>query len=240
MKDEAGRYLRSVLEHNVPFLDDLFVWDDQSMDGSRAIARGYTDHVFRREDTTPSFIEHEGKFRFEAWRTMEVSLAPEDGDWILAFDADEFLVLGRTGGNVSKELRSVIEHATTHGTNAVVLPFPEIFEINDGVPQYRIDGLWNTVQGPRLFRYQTGGEWSSKSMGCGAEPTYVVSGKHLPTSDHNLYMLHYGYADPKDHAVKHKRYSELQAHGHNNAHVQSIITKSTLVPWEGQVPEICE
>ena len=116
-------------------------------------------------------------------------------------------------------------------------PFPEIFAI--APLSYRVDGLWNTIAGPRLFKYMPGAEWSGKPMGSGSEPTYVAKGKVLDRATNlfgDLYMLHFGYANTSEHAAKHRRYTELYDHGHNNKHIQSIITKPILLEWKGPVP----
>lgn len=236
MKNEADRYLSSVINHMNPFLDELFIFDDHSTDNSRLIASKYNTVICCRPPDCPSFVEHEGQFRHAAWMTMEAVLAPDTGDWILSFDADEFLV-GRENdfSDVRSTLDKIIEHAKNAGDVGIILPFPEIFDIVDGIPMMRVDGLWNTIRGPRLFEYHTEGLWSDKSMGCGSEPTYVAQGS---TSPHNLglTMLHFGYANPEGHQEKYERYSELLDHGHNNKHVRSIIQPPTLEPWDGPIP----
>lgn len=233
MKNEADRYLESVLEYMTPLFDGVFAWDDQSDDSSVDIADEYAE-VRVRPDSCPSFLEHEGRFRAAAWQSFESAMHPVDGDWVLAFDADEFLVT-KKAVNVGNSLRIAIQIAEKTNCIGIVLPFPEIFDIINGTPHYRTDGLWGTIAGPRLFRYSTGGTFSDKPMGCGAEPTYVGKGK-LSRDNNDLHMLHYGYAEKEDHARKHKIYTELTDHGHNNKHVQSIIESPTLEPWTGQVP----
>jgi len=233
MKDEADRYLRPVLEHMYRFFDDLFVWDDRSSDDSVRIARDYTDYVIVRPGDMPGFLEHEGQFRYSAWRTMEHLVAPVEGDWVLSFDADEFLVLDHPG-NVRMAVDLAISQAEDRGNVGIVLQFPEIFSLVDGVPHYRTDGLWGTIRGPRLFAYRPDATWGNKAMGCGSEPTYVAKGTHLNSS--GLFMLHYGYARAQDQASKKERYTELYDHGHNNAHIQSILDTPTLEPWTGQIP----
>ena len=236
IKNEADRYLRACLEHMRPCLDELFVWDDQSTDDSVEIAREYTDHVYVRPEDQPSFLDHEGYFRFNAWKQLESSLNPTERDWILSFDADEFLVnvLGETP---RKGLTMATDYAAGNGCVGVILRFPEVFDIQDGIPQIRVDGLWDTIRGPRLFAYRKAASWSNKPMGCGSEPTYVARGR-LSRTDFGLVMLHYGYANPEEHQAKYERYSSLNQHGHNNAHVESIIGKKKLIPWQGPVPKI--
>jgi len=236
IKNEADRYLEACLRHMVPFLDEVFVWDDQSDDESVAVASEYGKVVVRPDDV-PSWLEHEGQFRHAAWKQFEQTILPDDGDWILSFDADEFLVCTEPDfSDVRQKLEQATAYADKHGKVGVVLPFPEIFGTKKrDTLLMRTDGLWDTIRGPRLFRYQQNAEWSNKAMGCGSEPTYVSRG-HVSTQNLELTMLHLGYADPKDHEEKHARYTELFDHGHNNKHIQSIITQPTLVPWGGPTP----
>jgi len=239
VKNEAERYLRAVLSHMKPFFDELFIYDDQSEDDSLVVALRHGTIVSSKPDNVPSFLEHESDFRFAAWKCLENNdiNPPVPGDWILSFDADEFLVgVEDDFSDVRTFLIEAIEEAEKTGCVGVRLPFPEVFATPNQIPHYRVDGLWNTIKGPRLFKYMPGAEWSGKAMGSGSEPTYIARGKILE-NHHNLWMLHFGYADASEHAVKHQRYTELYDHGHNNSHIQSIITKPTLKAWVGPIPE---
>lgn len=236
IKNEADRYLEACLIHMRPFFDDLFIWDDQSTDDSVEVASQYGKVIVRPNDV-PSFLEHEGKFRHAAWQRLERLFDPAEGDWILSFDADEFLVCcDRDFNDVRQKINESIAYAEQHGRVGVVIPFPEIFGTKRrDTLLVRKDGLWGTIRGPRLFKYQKGADWSNKAMGCGSEPTYVSKGI-VSTQNLGLTMLHFGYANPADHAMKHERYTELYDHGHNNKHIQSIIADATVVPWLGPVP----
>lgn len=234
VKDEADRYLADCLKHNISNFDDVFAWDDRSEDSTARICRLHGCTTVVRPEGVPSFLEHEGQFRFAGWKAFEEKMSPSEGDWILSFDADEFLVLDKPGP-VRLALEKAITRAQQRGQNGVILPFPEVFDVVNGVPQVRMDGLWGQVRGPRLFVYRGGAEWSDKPMGCGSEPTYVVKGP-LSKDNCGLTMLHYGYADKADQVAKHARYTSLFDHGHNDRHVQSIISPPTLQRWTGQVP----
>lgn len=233
VKNEADRYLEDCLKHMAPLFDELFIYDDQSTDITVEICKQYTDKVFIREDAIPSFIEHEGKFRQAAWDKFIEVCNPDLGDWILSFDADEFLV--DLDGDTREKLQMVVDVAYRRHTS-VLIPVPEVFAIKDGIPQIRVDGLWGTIAGTRLFKYQDGGTFRDKPMGCGSEPTYVAGKPFLKKEDHELKLMHFGYAHEEDQISKYERYSKLLDHGHNNEHVESIIKNKTLVPWKGVVP----
>lgn len=239
-RNEADRYLDAVLT----WLDDkvgvnrIHVYDDRSEDATVDVALWHGCAVTVRPEGAASFLEHEGRFRADAWAALEEKLRPHIGDWILAIDADEFLV---GDGCIPEQLEAVIAEANRRGALSVLLPVPEVFAVVEQngelrVPQVRIDGLWGTIAGTRLFAYQPGGEFNMKAMGCGSEPTYVVS-SGISRSHNGLALMHYGYADPADVPKKYERYSSL-AHGHADKHVASIPAPPSLCPWDGLAPSV--
>lgn len=239
-KNESRRYLKSMMSQTTSLVDELFYYDDQSTDDSLAIVAQFNNvHRTVRPDHVPSFLEHEGKFRQDAWNTMQSILPLKSGDWILAIDTDE-VVTRLTDGNccLRCEVDQAIESAERIGALSVVLPVPEIFGVENGVPMVRTDGLWGTIRGTRLFAYRAGGVFADKSMGSGSEPGYVAAG---PKSEYavGLHLMHFGYADPRDLATKYRRYSDLLAHGHNDNHIKSIVSQPVLKPWPG-VPTALE
>lgn len=234
IKNEMDRYLERCILHAKTFLDEIFVYDDRSTDGSAELCADLGCTVVTRPFDLASFIEHEGQFRYAAWKAFEEAMKPDNRTWVFSFDADEFMVA--SNGDVETELFSVINKANKANMIGVILHFPEIFKIEDNQLFYRVDGFWNTVRGPRLFRYLPNASWKNKPMGCGSEPTYVSAATSLNQND--LKVLHLGYARDEDKKSKYERYSSLEEHGHNNSHIESIIEKPVLKLWEGQIPEI--
>lgn len=240
VKNEADRWLEACLQWASTFADELHVYDDRSDDDTASVASSYAN-VTVRGPAGPSFLEHEGQFRENAWHAFEVMAHPEPGDWVLALDADEFLV-----GNPDVNLRElVLEHcgrADATGAGAILLPVPEMFGADFGPDgrvtklHQRMDGLWRSIRGTRLFRYQEGGSFRNKPMGCGSEPTYVTERPAMAVDD--LWLLHLGYVRDEDKTMKHERYSSLLDHGHNNDHVQSIVRKRRERDWDGPLPSI--
>lgn len=232
-KNEAPRYLTSMLEETVKIVDELFVYDDQSDDETVSIVSKHTPNWWVRDNEVSSFLEHEGRFRQDMWDNFESLCNPKVGDWVLAIDADELLTT--TGDNccVRCEVDKAIEFAVIQGAESVLLPVPEVFGFaDDGHPLVRKDGLWNTIAGTRLFRYKRGGSYRNRPMGCGAEPDYVSKSK-ISRQSLGLHLMHFGYAYEPDQLAKYQRYTSLQTHGHLDAHVQSIIGPKKLERWNG-------
>jgi glycosyltransferase involved in cell wall biosynthesis len=236
IKDEAGRFLDHSLEWHGGIFDAIHVYDDGSTDDSVEIALDHGCYVTKRPFTVPSFLKHEGKFRQAAWRAMEEKIQPTLDDWVFAIDADEFVVSHR---DESAQLNAICRDAEQGGARAVLIHIPEVFDtevVEDGAdtvlvkPRVRVDGFWGRIAGTRLFRYQPFGVMADKTMASGSEPTYVTGAPRIDARD--LWLMHYGYADPADRKAKYERYTGAQ-HFHSDAHVRSIAEPPDLVAWDG-------
>ena len=230
MKNEEDRYLESCLTWALSFLDEVFVYDDRSTDNSVDIARSIGCKVAVRAEDDPSFISHEGEFRFNAWKAFCDEFPLDRDTWILSFDADEFLV--DSSGQVRDSLEKAVGIPNIY---SVSIPFAEIFKVDDGKLYERVDGLWGTIRGTRLFRFQENASWKNKKMGCGAEPLYVSQSK-ISSQNFGLTVIHLGYAKDEDKKLKFDRYENLADHGHNDNHIQSILQTPTLREWNGMLP----
>jgi len=236
-RNEADRYLDAVLAQ-LP-TDSIHLYDDDSNDDTVAIARHRGALVTRKRTGVPSFTENEGAFRQMAWNAFEDQLCPEAGDWVLSVDCDEFL----TATDIPTALDDAIAGADATWTQAVNLRIPEVFELRADGPYVRIDGYWNTLSAPRLFRYRAGGKFTRKAMGCGSEPEYVRQGHAVDSG--GLALVHYGYATSADRRTKYDRYMAVGDHGHNPAHITSILSTPVVEPlrspappvWRGRAPE---
>lgn len=230
-RNEADRYLDAVLSSlPTPF---IHVYDDQSKDKTAALARAHGAVVTVRPDWQPSFAEHEGGFRQAAWRAFEQALVPQPGDWVLALDADEFLVAEE---DVAEVVWAAMMAADAMWAGAVSLPIPEVFEVRSDGPQVRTDGYWGSLSAPRLFRYREGGRFKNQPMGCGSTPTYVDLGVAIDSG--GLALAHYGYATAEDRRAKYDRYMAMANHGHNPAHIHSILSTPRVEPLGYAAPAV--
>jgi hypothetical protein len=239
MKNEESRYLKYCLEWNAPFFDDWFIWDDRSTDGSVNVAESYAT-VAIRCDGDSSFMEHEGRYRQDAWNAFEATMKPEHKDLVVAIDLDEFLTL--RSSSETKHIRGALEAFAVKSGGYVSqdIPFIEVFDVDgQNRPSSRSDGFWNTISAPRLFSYKEGGKFPDRPMGCGSVPEYVLRGSSLPKHK-ELVFLHYGYAVFEDRVEKFDRYSSLEESGHNAAHINSILGRPELTRWNGPFPLMSE
>ncbi len=234
VKDEAERYLAESLAWHLEFLDDVHVFDDRSTDDTADIAREAGAVVSVRPDRAPSFLTHEGNFRQAAWKDFQSTMEVTFDDWVLAFDADEFLVSPNEPERES--LERLVQMSRVEKAISWKIRVDEIFAFDHGQPMKRTDGFWGTIFGIRFFKYRAVSQFANRKMGCGSAPTYALQdpadATRMPTG-----IMHYGYARAEDQQAKHDLYSHVLHNGHSSAHIQSILKEPTLVPiTHGKVP----
>lgn len=232
VKNEKERYLHASLEWHRGQFDSYFIYDDQSDDGTLEFLQNYGDiSVETRPDSVPSFMEHEGKFRQAAFNSFVDRIEPDEGDWILSLDADEFAVTDY--GALYQTLRIITSSAEDAGTASLDMQIPEVWNLL--TLDLRIDGFWGSLSSPRLWRYIPPVEFANKSMACGSWPTYISN-----LQKHNsiiVKLYHFGYAVEADRIAKHQRYKGLP--GHNPTHIESIVKQPLLAKWSsGTKPHV--
>lgn len=236
-RNESDRYFRDFLLWHSWIFDGVFIYDDQSTDSTVDIAKELGAKVQIRPDSIPSFLEHEGQFRSAAWEAMQDTFQPDEYDWIVALDADEFLVSNMVGYADPPLLPSFLTaacvYAEKQNSKSVILPIPEVFDRLDINDLYiRTDGFWQGLKQPRICKGDISFTFSDKKMACGAIPDTARD----RASDQNcgLTILHFGYAREEDREKKYLRYSNLP--GHNPVHIESIMRPPQMELWQGQVP----
>lgn len=222
VRNEASRYLQAALAHAASYLDRIIIFDDQSDDETREIASEFGDVVIR-PDHISSFVENESEFRQHAWSIFEDNCSPTLDDWILAIDADEFLIADNP--------RESLFHYSQTASLGVSLRIPELWSIDP--PLVRVDGYWDRNSSPRYFRYMPGGTFAGRRMGSAAFPTYV---RHDLIAE-DVEILHVGYLNEDDRVVKYNRYTSI-SEGHSSTHIESIIKIPTYSSYDKTLPNI--
>lgn len=232
VKDEAGRYLAESLAWHAEFLDEVHVYDDRSEDDTVAIAVASGATVTVRPERQPAFMTHEGNFRQAAWKDFQAKCDVTFDDWVLAFDADEFLVSPNEPERDA--LERLVQMSRIEKAVSWRLRVDEIFDIQDGVPMRRVDGFWSGINGIRFFKYRSVSQFANRKMASGSAPTYALldpaDATNMPVG-----IMHFGYAREEDRQDKYERYTNILHNGHSSAHIKSIITEPTLEPC-GEVP----
>src|SRR5579885_1847121 len=132
VRDEADRYLDAMLSWTKLLVDQIHVFDDHSTDDTveRALAHGA--QVSIRAEGEPPFMADEAGCREAGWRAMEAAVHPEEGDWVLCLDADEFLFGGGNEGERSA-LLELADVAQAEGYHCDGLEFAvgEVFAVEE-------------------------------------------------------------------------------------------------------------
>lgn len=210
---EAERYLEQVLDRALYWADELHVVLDRKAGAKeeevvRSRATSWQRSVLTWED-------HEGRFRADAWGSMEMAVSPTVDDYIICLDADEVVFdhhLIRSGIKQNMGLR---------------IPF-RFFEMW-GESEYRVDGQWRPYEAPICFPYREYGHFYNKALASGRQPTYVGQIRAAPVLGT---VLHYGYARPEDRQAKYERYMRLDGgQFHDIGHLKSIMGPVSTEPW---------
>jgi hypothetical protein len=235
-KNEGGRYLDSWMAWHKPMFDEVVVYDDSSTDNSEDIVTRRGGIFVPRPDDVPTFMEHEGHFRQASLEALEKEVGLEDGDWIFGIDADEFLV-GPAVGHQQKWIGRYLRAQALESWSKVAVRVrrPELWRLHP--PMERIDGYWGSIVCTRFFKWRPGGQIAEKAMGCGSEPTYVATGP-VDARPISVELVHIGYVHPDDRFDKYERYTSLNDHGHNDAHIKSIIGAPDLREYKYELPSI--
>lgn len=220
LKNEAGRYLRQVLEEHRHYIDKAVIIDDGSSDNSVEICKevlsGIPIHIVRNDN---SKFSNEIELRKQQWEET-VKTNPE---WILNLDADEIFE-----ERFKTEVRSLMNQREIDVYN---------FRLYDfwNEQHYREDQYWcaHLTFRPFLVRYnhQFQYEWRETPQHCGRFPINI--GK-LPSANSSLRLKHFGWANLKDRINKYYRYLEHDPEGKYGwkEQYQSILdVKPKLIKW---------
>lgn len=228
VKNEAGRYLAESLAWHAEFCDEIHVYDDRSTDDTVEIAEDAGAIVTVRPERMPSFLTHEGNFRQAAWKDFQSKVDATYDDWVLAFDADEFLATPNESERDA--LERLVQMSRVEKAISWKLRVDEIFGVDEeGTPLRRTDGYWSNISAVRFFKYRPVSQFANRPMASGSVPTYALldpaDATNMPVG-----ILHYGYVRPEDRDAKYQRYTSVLRNGHSSAHVKSIVMEPTLVP----------
>jgi glycosyltransferase involved in cell wall biosynthesis len=194
--NEAGRYLREVLESAARYADRIVVVDDCSTDESAEVALAFGAEVHR---TREPLFGNEVRLRETLWEAATAT-RPE---WILALDADELFEAG-----FEAVVPGLLRQAA-YGWFAF-----RLYDLWDDRRHYRDDALWtaHTRWWPMLVRYREGFPYRFRQQAhhCGRLPENALQGQGAACT---AKLLHLGWLRPDDRRRKYERYMRLDPGG---------------------------
>jgi len=195
VKNEAGRYLRTVLESVRKYIDAAVIIDDCSTDDTVAVCKEILKDIpLKLIENNECTFHNEIILRKQQWNET-IATNPE---WILFLDADEVF---------ENAFENDIQIPINQGLYDVIF-----FRLYDfwSMTHYRDDGYWfahNTYR-PFLLRYIKDFNyiWPNLAQHCGRMPQNVNS---LRIGYSHLRLKHYGWAKQEDRIAKYHRYMKL-------------------------------
>lgn len=199
VRNEAGRYLKGMLESHREYIDEAVIIDDGSEDDTADICtetlRGIPLTLIRNAE---SMFHREFLLRQQQWRE---TLRTEP-DWILSMDADE-----RFEAGAAPHIRQIVDRE-----QAEVVSF-RLFDMWSET-HYRDDLYWQAHRRyfPFLVRNRPGRSmaWKQTDQHCGRFPLEIYA---LPALRHPLRVQHFGWAREEDRKQKYERYKRLDPDG---------------------------
>lgn len=195
VKNEAGRYLKQVLESLKGHIDEAVIIDDGSCDDTinmcREILKGIPLHIIQNDK---SMFASEIELRKKQWNET-IKTNP---DWILNLDADEILE--------EKFLDNAQKLINNQNYDFYCFRLYDMWNKT----QYREDKYWNahSVYRPFLMRYQPNFKyiWNETAQHCGRFP---INTSTFPKATSKFRVKHLGWATQADREEKYKRYQIL-------------------------------
>lgn len=221
--NEAGRYLKVVLDRLSEFVDGIVILDDASTDETPDLCRKHSGVIRYHRLPEPLFNTNEATLRRKLWE-MTVELDP---GWIMAIDADEVFE-----SEIKRELPLL-----TAEKNRFDLVFFTMYHFWGDLTNYRVDGLWDPAlsKTPCLYRFRKNivYHWPNRRLHCGRFP---IECYQRPVGISKTSLLHLGYVRQGEPLHKFQKYMALDPQGQfcPANHYHSIIAPPRLKRWTGE------
>jgi glycosyltransferase involved in cell wall biosynthesis len=225
VRNEADRYLDTVLRELSEYVDDIVVVDDASTDGTVKLCRSFPK-VKSLVELSESHFGREADLKVLLWQAA----CAEGPDWLLAVDADELFE-----DRIKQEIRSIVDQDRYDWAAF------RMYDFWGGTTHYREDALWqlhkrHTVA---LVRYMPGYYYFYPSINHHV-PRVPLTYNALPGHQSDIRIKHYGWAgSEEDRRSKYLRYRTFDPGSRlgNAAQYESILDPHPrLVEWKEDCP----
>lgn len=216
LRNEASRWLPSVLDAWAGFADTIIALDDGSTDATPDILKACPKVDYYRRNSSPMWGAEAG-VRKELWTLGVYSGA----DWLLVLDADM----------VPASSPSLL--FSQHSCDAVAFTLYDLWSLKP--PAYRHDGQWAAHTVYRTWAVRNPGpsfedEWPERGIHTGHFPSNLQPSQLLYAPP-EYSLLHLAYSDPTERQRKHAQYLQQadQLHPVELQHAESIIDSQPSV-----------
>lgn len=221
VRNEAGKFLESVLSHAARYVDNAVILDDGSEDNTVEVCEKVLKNIPHCiVSNERSGFHNEIVLRKQLWE-LTVKTNP---DWILCLDADEIFE-----DSIIYSIRQLINQPEFDYYSFRLYDMWDEFH-------YREDRYWQAHRFYRIFliRYQPDFDyvWNETPQHCGRFPKNIHL---LEGCQYNIRLKHYGWANEALRTEKYKRYMELDPegkYGSLNQYRTILDPKPTLIKWE--------
>lgn len=201
VRNEAGRWIETVLQQMAMVCDIIIIVDDCSTDETPEICKKYGEVFYSDRSYWGTNELRQRKF---LWH-LAVGEAKE-GDWILCLDADE------TIPNIELLLER-IKQAEQYDCDGLGFNLYDMWSQT----HYRDDELWNahTRDWVMCVRYDANREyiWRNTPLHCGRFPLNACT----TIGQTGMRIQHWGWSRPEDREAKYRRYMEADPEGKNGS-----------------------
>ncbi|HBV95796.1 MAG TPA: hypothetical protein DEF36_01925 [Desulfotomaculum sp.] len=214
VRNEADRWLETVLQQMAMVCDIIIIVDDCSTDETPEICKKYGE-VFYSDRSY--WGTNELKQRKFLWHLAVGEAKPDD--WILCLDADETF-------DRPDLIRDYIQQAEAAGCNSLAFPLYDMWSPT----HYRDDEYWQAHNGvwPFCVKYEDIDYfWKETPLHCGRFP--MNAGVKIASCP--VRIQHWGWARPEDRREKYERYMRADPEGKSGCLEQykSILDKNPVL-----------
>lgn len=190
-RNEASRWLPSLLQGWAAFADAIIALDDSSTDSTVELLQSCPKVELHRRQPGEAMWGQEASARQELWRLGVAS----DAEWLLCLDADMIPAC---------DPRPLLHPAV----DAVAFRLYDLWHLDP--PLYRTDSYWRGHEYPRIWAIRNPGSgfedcWPDRGLHCGHFPLNLTY-KRCITAPPEHSLLHLAYSDKDSRLAKRQQY----------------------------------
>lgn len=226
LRNEASKWLPSVLKAWESFADIIVALDDGSTDDTAAVLQACPKVEYHKRSAEQPMWGNEAPVRQELWTLGAASEAA----WLLFLDGDML---------PAADPRRLFETPT----DAVAFKLYDLWQLHP--PLYRMDGAWQAHNTARIWAVRNPGpafvpHWNARGIHCGHLPGNLKCDRILIAPE-EMSLLHLAYSDKEARKNKFEQYRSAAAimSPDEQAHAASIadpMVQADLLPFGIQWP----